>query len=87
MYLRKALVKERVECRAVGNLHAQNLVGHFTREPVEAGHQQHDQADDDGRDRRQQIELGADRHADCHREEDEAHVTRFLDRVTEADDG
>lgn len=83
----KGVVEESVEWHSVGDLYAQDLACHFAGEPVEAGHDEDHQADDHSSRNGKDVKLGANRHADCHREEDEADVTSFFDGVPEADDG
>ena len=80
------MIEERVERRAVGDLHAQDLGSHLAREPIEARHQHDHQADDDRGDNAQQVEACANSHTDCHREENEAHVAGLFDRISKADD-
>ena len=81
------LVEEGVKRCTIRDLYTQDLVRHFTCEPVETGHEQHDQTDDNGRNHCQQIELGADCHPNRHSEEDETDVASLFDGIAEADDG
>jgi hypothetical protein len=82
----KSAIKDVIVGCIVGDLHAQNLAGYFAGEPVEAGHQKDHQADNDGCDQPQQVETSANGHANCHGEEDKAHVAGLFDGVAEADD-
>ncbi len=68
------------------SLHFQDLAADVEFEPGEAFHEIHGRAEGEGGYDGEQIEPGANRHANGHGEEDEPDVARLLDRIAEADD-